>query len=195
MLGHNKQAGFSMVELLIATIVVGFVGGALALFFSATVEDFFRIEETSISVNDKTRGMYRIAQVVRTGTTISEASANSLTIYAYFSPQDSVLSKVRYYYSSTTNILKADRIKAVGSAPNYTYPSNNTETYTIVKNLKLTSDLFGYKDANGNSGPFDASTFKDIKTVSINLNTVTDYQSFASQLKTTIEIRSRKTNL
>src|SRR5689334_7434610 len=100
MLDRNpRQRGFAMVELLISAVIVGILSGVIFLFFNTAFQDFFKIQQSSITVNDKTRVMYRMAQVLRSGTTISEATANSLTIYAYFSPQDSVLSQVRYYYT------------------------------------------------------------------------------------------------
>lgn len=191
----DMQAGFSMVELLISAVVLGIMSGAIYLFFGPTVSSFFKIQKTSIDINDKTTAMYRIAQVLRTGTTISEATGTSLTIYAYFSPQDSVLSKVRYYYSPTDKTLKVDRIRAVGAAPNYTYPTANTETKLLLNKVSLTGDVFSYSDANGGTGPFTLDTYKDIKSIAVNFDSPTTYRSEKNQMKIDVELRNRKTNL
>lgn len=191
----DAQAGYSMVELLISALIVGIMSGTLFIFFGSAFNNFFKIQESSIMVNDKTRTLYRIAQVIRSGTTIAEATADNLTIYAYFSPQDTTLSQVRYYYSSASKTVKVDRIKAVGTAPNYTYPIANKQTFTLIDQIILTGNLFSYLDANGDNGPFTAPTYKDIKTISIDLNTASNYKTTASQLKTTVEMRNRKTNL
>ena len=191
----DMQAGFSMVELLISAVVLGIMSGAIYLFFGPTVSSFFKIQETSIDINDKTTAMYRIAQVLRTGTTISEATSTSLTIYAYFSPQDSVLSKVRYYYSHTDKTLKVDRIRAVGTAPNYTYPTANTETKLLLNKVALSGEVFSYADANGGTGPFMLDTYKDIKSIAINFDSPTTHRAEKNQMKIDVELRNRKTNL
>lgn len=192
----SRQSGFSMVELLISTLLVGIMSGVIFIFFSSAFENFFKIQQSSIVTNDKIQVIYRMAQVIRSGTTITEASSSALTIYAYFSPQDSVLSQVRYSYSSTAKTVTVERIKAVGSAPNYTYPAANKETRVLLRETSLSGDLFSYRDANGTAGTFSIDTFKDIKTVIVDLNTARDFKtSDASQLKTSVEIRNRKTNL
>ena len=192
----KSQQGFSMVELLISTLVIGLMSGTFFIFFSTAFDDFFRIQQSSIITNDKTVVLYRMAQVIRSGTTIGEASPSSLTIYAYFSPQDSVLSQVRYVYNSSDKTIKVERIKATGTAPNYLYPAANKESRILLNQTQLTGDLFSYKDANGTNGPFTTDTFKDIKTISIDLNTAKNFKtSDASQMKTTVELRNRKTNL
>ncbi|HAC56341.1 TPA: hypothetical protein DCF80_02470 [Candidatus Saccharibacteria bacterium] len=195
MSSHKYEQGFSMIELLIAAVVIGIMSGTIFIFFTSSTTSFFQIQESSIVVNDKTRVLYRMAQVIRSGTTINEASSNALTIYAYFSPQDTTLSQVRYYYTAADRTLKVDRIRATGTAPNYTYPPANTETKTLLDGITLTGTVFSYLDANGSSGPFTTDTYKDIKSVTLDLNSASTKSVTASQLKTSIELRNRKTNL
>lgn len=184
-----------MVELLIVALVIGTMTGVMYMFFGPTVNSFFKIQETAIDINDKTTTMYRVAQVLRTGTTISEATGSSLTIYAYFSPQDSVLSKVRYYYNAADKTLKVDRIRAVGAPPNYTYPAANTETSLLLNKIQLSDDVFSYADANGGAGPFSLETYKDIKSIAVNFNSPGTYRAEKNQMKIDVELRNRKTNL
>jgi hypothetical protein len=65
----------------------------------------------------------------------------------------------------------------------------------VYGNRALTGALFSYRDANGSTGPFDATTYKDIKSVTIDLNTPGTGISSKAQQKIRVEIRSRKTNL
>jgi len=195
MSSRKYERGFSVVELLIAAVVIGIMSGTIFIFFASTTTSFFQIQESSIVVNDKTRVLYRMAQGIRSGTTITEASSNAFTVFAYFSPQDTTLSQVRYYYTPASRTLKVDRIRATGTAPNYTYPPANTETKTLLDGITLTGNIFSFRDANGSSGPFTTDTYKDIKSVTLDLNSASTKTVSASQLKTSVELRNRKTNL
>ncbi len=193
---HNhKESGFTMVELLVVAVVSALISGMIFVFFWSSIRSFFTIEETSIAVNDKLRVVYRVSQVLRSGTTITEASSTAITIYAYFSPQDSTLSQVRYVYDSGAKTLSVTRIPAQGTAPNYTYPPASGTTTTLLKNFTASGNVFSFKDANGNTGPFNTNTYKDIKEVTIDLNSPSAREQSANQLKTNIVLRNRKTNL
>jgi prepilin-type N-terminal cleavage/methylation domain-containing protein len=191
----DRQKGFTMVELLVVAVVSALISGMIFVFFWSSFRSFFNIQETSIAASDKLRVVYRISQVLRSGTTITEASSTALTIYAYFSPQDSTLSQVRYSYDAGAKTLSVTRIPAQGTAPNYTYPPASGVTVTLLRGFTATGSVFSYKDANGFTGPFTTNTYKDIKEVTIDLNSASGRETSANQLKTNIVLRNRKTNL
>lgn len=192
---QSRESGFTIVELLISTIVIVIFGSAFFMFFGSTFENFFKLQTNSMLVNNEAQTIARMSQVIRGGMTISAATNSSLTLYSYFSPQDSTLSQVTYYYQATSKRILVDRIPATGTAPNYTYPVANKTTAVLINGATLTGNLFTYQDANGGTGPFTTDTYKDIKLITIDLNSVVKGNVAPTELKTTIVLRNRKTNL
>jgi hypothetical protein len=184
-----------MIELLIASIVIVILSGAVFIFFNNAFTGFINLQGTAIVINDKSAALERMAQVIRSATTISAATDNELTMYSYFAPKDSTLSQVTYSYDSAARLLKVDRIPATGTPPDYTYLPANKISSTILSNVILRGNLFTYQDANGGTGPFGADTYQDIKLITIDLNTTTANGVTPSELKTTVTLRNRKTNL
>lgn len=191
----RKQRGFTITELLVAIIVLSLLITVLVSFFWSSFTSFFKLQETEITLADKSRVMQRMTQVIRSGTTITEATPTALTIHAYFSPQDEKLSQVRYAYDSAAKKLIVTRIPASGEPPSYTYPPEDASTTVLLSAVQLQPPIFTYRDANGEHGPFTADTYKDIKGVMIELASPATTRESATHLKTNIELRNRKTNL
>lgn len=191
----SQEAGFSMIELLIVAVVLGIMSGVIFVFFNTSIVSFFRIQESAILTSNQTSAIYRMGQVIRSATRITEATDSAITMYAYFSPQDSTLSQVRYNYNSATKSLEVERIRATGTAPNYTYPVANKETRQILTNVQLQTPIFSYRDALGSTGPFDATTYQDIKSVTLDIKTNGTRKVNGSEMKLQLSIRTRKTNL
>ncbi len=191
----HKQQGFTTLELLVTMFIIGIMSALVLAFVVSVPNQMIKIQNVSITAVDRQQALTRIAQVLRSGRSITEATGTRLTVYAYFSPGDSNLSQVTYYVDTTTKSLKVERIQAVGTVPNLTYPIANKKTSVLLRNFTPTSSLFSYHDADGNSGPFDATTYKDIKTITVDLSSTAEKASVNLQYKTTVLMRNRKTNL
>lgn len=147
-------------------------------------------------MNDLSNGLQRVARVVRGINAITDASNNSLAGFAYFTPRDTTLSKVRYFYDTPTRSLKVGVIAASGSAPNYTYNPSNERISTIAGNVNTTKPIFTYLDIAGTETTFTTDTFKDIQSVKIQLvNDKAGQYTKQFELETTVSLRNRKTNL
>jgi UDP-N-acetylglucosamine--N-acetylmuramyl-(pentapeptide) pyrophosphoryl-undecaprenol N-acetylglucosamine transferase len=97
---HNR--GVTIIELVLAIAMVAIISIAMTVIFGSTIRDLLKISTTMVNTNQELIALQRMQQVVRSGTRITEASDQKLTIYAYFSPQDATLSQVTYYYDSST---------------------------------------------------------------------------------------------
>ena len=103
---------------------------------------------------------------------------------------------MRYYYESNTDSFKVGVIPATGSAPNYTYDSDDEIISTIADNINGTSSIFTYLDGTNTPQNFTADTFKDIRSIKISLTGSTEgAQQTSVNLSTTVSLRNRKTNL
>ncbi len=188
----DKARGFTIIELLVVMSMIAIIMPLVTTFFWTTINNFLRVQQASLLVANETRVIGRIEQVVRSGTQIDAASANQLTIYAYFSPTDSVLSKVTYNYNATQKTLTVDKILATGTAPNYTYNVANKVTATLLSGVTLVSDLFSYEDAVGGTGPFDTTTYQNIKIVDIRLNGKVTGNTAPTDISSSVLLRNRR---
>lgn len=137
----------------------------------------------------------RMGRVIRSTNDIDSATANSLTIYAYFSPRDATPDKIRYYLSGSD--LKVGVIQASGTAPNYTYNPGSEVVTTMVSNVKNgAADLFSYYDENGTklTGSFNIGSVKEIG-IFVSLNPDDKFISKNISGQTKIQLRNKKTNL
>lgn len=182
-------------ELIIVLGLISIISITTVLFFNDTLRNLWRMQSRAIVINQQVLVMQRMSQVIRSGTRIDDASPMSLTIYAYFSPQDAQLSKVTYRYESTTKRLLADKIPASGSPPSYTYNPAHKKTIVLLDRHNQIGDIFSYYDANGSSGNFSGDATKDIKSVQFHIKDNYNGKSAeAIEVETKVILRNRKVN-
>ena len=196
MLRRKNQEGFSLSELVIVMSILGFVVFIFATFFLNNYEAYLSMQQNTVRQNTLSSATQRVARVLRGINAITDAQPTTLTGYAYFTPRDGTLSKIRYFYDSSTRSLKVGVIAATGTAPNYVYDTSRERITTLVENIDTSTPIFKYLDIAGNDATFTADTFKDIKGIKITLKTDRIGKAIkAFELQTTVTLRNRKTNL
>jgi hypothetical protein len=137
----------------------------------------------------------RIGKVVRGTTGVIAASDNSLTIYGYFSPQDTVVKKIRYFISG--NNLNIGVTPPSGTAPNYTDNAADEVVTTSRIDLEMGSTpMFRYYDDSNNALP-SGFAVGQIKAIGIYVaaNPRTKQLSVPVAVSTRVTLRNFKTNL
>ncbi|HUC20240.1 MAG TPA: hypothetical protein VMR98_01965, partial [Candidatus Polarisedimenticolaceae bacterium] len=137
----------------------------------------------------------RVSRVVRGTTDVLDAQNNSLTVYAYFSPNDAVVKKVRYFVSGTT--LKVGVTPPSGTAPNYTYDAANETLISLADNLAMGSTpVFTYYDSAGTAlpGGFSLAQIRQIG-VNVIMNPNSNRLKVPVSDQTIVTLRNKKTNL
>lgn len=192
----NNSKGFTIAEMVIVVSLVAMVSIIFANFFSDNFKSYLQLQQTTVTINTLNSSSQRIARVVRGMTTITDASEDTLTGFAYFTPRDDTLSKVRYYFDNQTSSIKVGVTPATGSAPNYSYNSVDEVTTTVAEGVVSTKPIFLYKDSSGSNTVFTAETYKDIKAINIDLVSATiPGKDVPLEISTTVTLRNRKTNL
>ena len=188
--------GFTIAELMMVVIITSVAVVVFNSFFSDSLQSYLNLQNNTVNTNTVSGALQRSSRVIRGMSTIVDAQPNTLTGFAYFTPRDNTLSKVRYYYESNTDSFKVGVIPATGSAPNYTYDSDDEIISTIADNINGTSSIFTYLDGTSTPQSFTTDTFKDIRSIKISLTGTTEGARQTSvNLSTTVSLRNRKTNL
>lgn len=138
----------------------------------------------------------RISAVLRGLTDIVSANPNSLTAYAYFSPNDSYVSLINYYINSNNNEVLATVTPMTSNPPTGNPITSESRTYTIISNYYQPpgGSLFSYYDISGNLLIPPISNEKTILSIGINLSSPASHNLNGQQLSTTVTIRDRRVN-
>ncbi len=197
---RNKQGGFTIIELIVVLVLVGFVTSSMYIFFNNSFSQYLGLQQESSTYTDLVRQSQRISTVVRTATDISLAEANQLEMYAYFWPNDSYASRIKYYLVDGNTKLVADVTPMSANPPLGAPIESQKKTYTIIDPYYYTSstDLFVYLDSSGASLTLpitDLYTIKGVKTnVAVPNRTVVPTTT-ANTISVQVTLRNRKTNL
>ena len=190
-----EVAGYTLIEVLVVMVIIGLVAAPLSTFVIKGLTTFNFIQGQSDTSLELETLADRITKVVRGATSVDTASPNTLIVYGYFSPQDSVIKKIRYFISGTN--LNIGVTPPTGTAPNYTYSSSNEVITTTRVDLVMGSNsLFSYYDDAGNvlTGSFLPSQVKEI-----GLYVAADPNAKALpvpiSISTKVTLRNLKTNL
>jgi type II secretory pathway pseudopilin PulG len=193
---NKNSKGFTIAEMVIVVSLVALVSIIFANFFSDNFKSYLQLQQTTVTINTLNSSSQRIARVVRGMTTITDASEDTLSGFAYFTPRDDTLSKVRYFFDSQSNSIKVGVTPASGSAPNYNYNPVDEVITTVAEGVVSTKPIFLYKDSSGTNTEFTTETYKDIKAINIDLvSTAIPGKSVPLEISTTVTLRNRKTNL
>ncbi|TAK89205.1 prepilin-type N-terminal cleavage/methylation domain-containing protein [Patescibacteria group bacterium] len=191
---RNRQSGYSLLELVITMAIIAILVTSLVNVTIGSARGYRYLQTQSDASVDLSNTLNRVAKVVRGSTSVTEAQSNRLTVFAYFSPQDTVVKQITYFVDGSD--LKATVIPPSGSGPNYTYNAADGKTYTLARNLNGGGMVFSYFNDTGAqlSGSFTTTQIKQVGiTVIINPNPKVLRKPMSAQ--TIVTLRNKKTNL
>lgn len=191
-----KRKGVTLIELIIVLPMILILGTILSIFTINATRSYRFSQLQTQSATQISTYLERVGRVTRGATQIISADAKSVTMYAYFSPRDTVPDRVRYFVD-TDNSLKVGTIAATGTAPSYTYDNATETVQTLLSDIKNGSTaVFTYYDENNNllNGTITPSAVKEIGLrLEINPDPTILKQNVVGQ--TRINLRNMKTNL
>lgn len=169
------EQGFTLVELMISMVLMSIIFLTFLVFFKSALFDYVDLQADATNLTELSSEDMRVASVVRGLTQISSASANDLSIYAYFFPTDTYVSLVHYYLQQNNGAtqLMADVTPMSANPPIGTPLTAQEKTYTVMDNFYEPSggSVFTYLDATGNTLSLPISDLETIKGIQINLAT------------------------
>lgn len=194
-----SPAGFTLVELLVSMTVASVLALSAYQFFNVSLSQYFGLQQNSVASGELAVNAQRIANVLRGLTDIMSSGANDMTMYAYFSPNDTYVSQVRYYLNATNTQLLADITPMTANPPIGTPITAQKRTYIVIDDyLKVNNlDLFTYLDSTGAALSQPIATINSIKGIKVNLAVPhNDPVAGASQqMSLQVTLRNKKTNL
>jgi prepilin-type N-terminal cleavage/methylation domain-containing protein len=192
-------AGFTIVEVLISITVATVLALSSYMFFNVSLAQYFALQENSVASSDLVVNAQRIASVVRGLTGIVAADPNDMTLYAYFSPNDTYVSQIKYYLAAGNTELLADVTPMTANPPIGTLITAQEHTYTIISDYLQVNNLslFTYLDASNTQLTQPISDLDSIQAIKINLAVPHNnpVQGANQQLSLQVTLRNRKTNL
>lgn len=193
-----NQAGFTMTELLVVITLIGIASLGLITFTNSTTRQYLGLQKDATAFSDLSQQSQRITNVLRGATDITEAEHDSITVYAYFFPNNEYVSQIRYYLNPSKTTLYADVTPMTSNPPVGTPITAQLKTYTIIPYYQAQGiNLFEYQDSSGTELSLPITELQTIKGIRISLKTPSDgTQDNSSQtIKTEVSLRNRKTNL
>jgi prepilin-type N-terminal cleavage/methylation domain-containing protein len=192
------ETGFTLVELVVSITLMAIIGTTFLVFFKSSLFDYLDLQSDATSLTQLSSQEMRVATVVRSLTDITSATANDISIYAYFYPSDTYVSIVHYYLRQNSGVkqLMADVTPMSANPPIGSPLTAQKRTYTIIDNFYQPSgtSLFAYLGASGNTLTLPITDLTTIKGIQVNLaTTLKDGGNQSVQVQ--VSLRNRKTNL
>jgi prepilin-type N-terminal cleavage/methylation domain-containing protein len=193
----DRNQGFTLVELIVTIFVTGLLSAFTYAAFNTSIINYFGLQKQSINFTDLALQTQRLASVLRGATDITSATTDDITLYSYFSPADSYVSKVHYYKNSAQTKLFVDVTRMTANPPIGTEIISSAKTYTILDNYTQVSGnkLFTYLDATGNTLSAPISDLHTIKGIRVSLASPSSTNNSTQSISLQISLRNRKTNL
>jgi prepilin-type N-terminal cleavage/methylation domain-containing protein len=195
----KNQKGFTIIEIIVVLVVVGIVGLAAFGFFNNAFSEYLSLQQDSVRFGDLAMQSQRITNVLRGLMDITQADNDELTIYAYFAPNDTYTSLVRYYKNTAKTELLADVTPMTANPPDGTPITASKKTYTIIGDFYETPSVktFEYLDSAGDTIALPITDLHTVKGVKINLAvpTKSPLVNGSSIISSQVALRNRKTNL
>lgn len=196
---RRNQAGFTLNELLVVMLTSSVLIIVLLSFTSTTIQNFLRLQAEGLANSKLADGSFRVSRVLRGANYIEIADTDSLTAYAYFSPQDAYTSKITYYLNGAQNKLLADVTPMTADYPIGTLITANQKTVTIIDGFykQAGTPTFKYYTSTSLEITTPVADLQSIKNISVNLYArifQSNNQEFASS-SVSVNLRNRKTNL
>ncbi|HEX3082289.1 MAG TPA: prepilin-type N-terminal cleavage/methylation domain-containing protein [Candidatus Saccharimonadia bacterium] len=194
-MSRRKDAGYSLIELLVVMTLTAMIAVPLVIFSYKGLTSYEFLQAQSNTSTELAILADRMGKVIRGTTGVIDAQANTLTIYGYFSPQDTVVKKVRYFINGTN--LNIGVTPPTGTAPNYTYNvADEVVTTTRIDLTMGTNSMFTYYDDSGNVLP-NGFSVGQIKAIGLYVaaNPRTKQLTVPVAITTRVTLRNFKTNL
>lgn len=192
----RNQSGFTLAEIMVATVLIGIVVSFTYTFFNMTINQYFTLQRDADAFYSLSQNYQRLANVLRGTTDIVSADNSDIVCYAYFAPDDTYVSQIHYYISNGN--LLADVTPMSANPPGGSLITAKQKTFTVIEKFYAQPgvNLFTYLDANGTTLTVPISDLNTIKQIKVSLAVSsaapnTDTQALTVQ----ISIRNRKTNL
>ncbi len=198
MLRHKltSQQGFTIVELTMVIIVIGIVVPMFYLFFNNSLSQYLTLQKDGSDFTDLAYQSQRIGNVLRGATDIVSVSADDISCYAYFSPNDTYVSLIHYYKTAGNTQMLADVTPMTANPPIGSLITAKKQTFKIINNFYQSPSLstFVYLDETGAPLTLPIADEHTIKGVQVNLAAKGgDNSNQAITLQ--VSLRNRKTNL
>lgn len=193
----RSEAGFTIVELNVTILLIGILSLVIYASFNTSIQSYFGLQKQSMNFTEMAVQTQRISNVLRSSTDIVSAADSDITVYAYFSPADQYVSKVRYYKNPSKTQLMADVTRMTSNPPVGTEIISTKRTYTILSYYSEVSGnkLFTYLDATGNTLAMPISDLQTIKGIRVSLTSPSSQTGVNQTINTQVSLRNRKTNL
>lgn len=195
----RNQKGFTLIELLITIVIIGVLSIALTSFAVSSLRRYLGLQKDATAFSDISQQSQRVTNVLRGATDITSAGDFSITVYAYFFPNNQYVSQITYYLNASNTTLYADVTPMSANPPNGTLLTSQKKTYTVIPYFYQSNGtkLFEYLDANSNTITTPIADLKTIKGVRVNLKTPVDglQNNNFNTISTQVSLRNRKTNL
>lgn len=187
--------GFTIVELTVVLVVTAIVMTITYTFFDNSITQYLALQKDGMSASELAMQTQRIATVMRGATDVVAASSSELTINTYFSPNDTYVSRVRYYKNADGDKLLAEVIPYTSNPPIGSLDMLKTKTYTIIEDFytKTGVNTFEYINSSGGTMSLPINELHTIKGLRVNL--VSQPPDASNSLSVQVSLRNRKTNL
>ena len=200
-MSHHRHSslGFTIIEVTISMALALLVSITAYTLFSTLFNQYFGLQEDGSEFTNLASQSQRMANVIRGATDIISESSTDLSVYAYFSPNDTYVSQVHYYLNANSTTLYADVTPMTANPPIGTPITDQKKTYTIIDDYHPLAglSLFAYLDASGAQMSLPIADENAIKEIQINLAVPADHPSSGGnqQMSLQVSLRNRKTNL
>lgn len=198
MLRRNER-GFTLNELIVVVLMSSILLVTLFSFTSTTINNFMRLQAEGLANSKLADGSFRVARVLRGANFIEAADTDTITAYAYFSPQDAYTSKIRYYLNGAQTQLLAEVTPMTADYPIGTLITAQQKTVVVVEGFfkRAGFPTFEYYNSTFVQLASPVADLQGIKNIKINLYAklyASNSQEFTSSA-ITVNLRNRKTNL
>jgi prepilin-type N-terminal cleavage/methylation domain-containing protein len=194
-----RSGGFTIIEMTITIAIAALVSLVAFTVFNTLINQYFGLQEDGSEFTNLAVQSQRVATVLRGLTDIVSESNTDLTVYAYFSPDDTYVSQVHYYLNAGSTTLYADVTPMTANPPIGTLITAQKTTHTIIGDYHVLTGvkLFVYLDDSGNVLTLPIADEHSIKSIQINLAVPADHPTSGGnqQLSLQVSLRNRKTNL
>jgi len=192
-----SSQGYTLVELLVSMTLLVIIGMVFLVFFKSALFSYLNLQTDASNFTELSSQEMRISSVIRGLTTINSASANDLSIYAYFYPNDTYESLTHYYLNQSGNTTKlmVDVTPMSANPPIGTPLTAQEKTYTLLDSFYKPSgsSLFTYFDNGGNQLTPPISNLDTVEAIRVNLGTTVSSGGNQS-LQVQMSLRNRTTN-
>ena len=179
--------------------IIGILSTTFVTFFNTSISQYLSLHRDSMAFGDLASQTQRIGNVVRGLTDITAASNNEITMYAYFAPDDTYVSTIKYYLTNSNTKLVADVTQMTANPPIGTPIPSTLKTFKIIDNFYLAPNLntFVYYDSAGTQLVPPIADLHTVKSIKINLAVPSKAPVATSNTTMTLQValRNRKTNL